>query len=133
MADILSRLIPETQKTDPFEEDVEKHFLYALDLGCMELTWSEIEAASEDDDELQLVHKALVTKKWPNEIRPYEAQKKKLHSLGSLIFNDERVILPRSLRGKALNSAHGEHVGEVAMKRIMRQFFWWPKMSSEVT
>lgn len=133
VADVLSRLIPETQKTIPFEDDEEKHFLYALDLGRIELTWSEIEAVSEDDNELRLVREALGCKKWPNEIRAFEAQKKKLHFLGFLMFKDERVILPQSLREKALQSAHGGHIGEVAMKRIMRQFFWWPKMSSEVT
>ncbi|XP_062711240.1 uncharacterized protein K02A2.6-like [Aedes albopictus] len=133
VADALSRLIPETQQTEPFEDDEEKHFLYALDPGCMELTWTEIESRSEGDEELQLVRKALETNKWPQDIRAYEAQKKKMHCLGFLVFKDERTILPHSLRRKALESAHGGHIGEVAMKRIMRQFFWWPKMSVEVS
>lgn len=36
-------------------------------------------------------------------------------------------------RRRALDSAHGGHVGVMAMKRVMRQFFWWPKMSAEVS
>lgn len=133
VADALSRLIPVTQETECFDDDEEKHFLRALDVGCMELTWSEIESASEDDAELRLVREALEKKKWSNEIRIYEAQRKRIHCLGPLVFKDERTILPQSLRVRALESAHGGHVGEVAMKRIMRQFFWWPKMSAEVS
>lgn len=133
VADALSRLIPATQQSESFDEDEEKHFLRALDSGCMELTWTEIEEASESDEELRLVRQALKVKKWPSEIRPYEAQRKKLHFLGPLIFKDERVVLPRALRRRAFDSAHGGHVGVMAMKRIMRQFFWWPKMSAEVS
>ncbi|KXJ69927.1 hypothetical protein RP20_CCG017212 [Aedes albopictus] len=29
-------------------------------------------------------------------------------------------------------SAHGGHLGEVNMKRVMREFFWWPGMAKEV-
>ncbi|XP_062538807.1 uncharacterized protein K02A2.6-like [Armigeres subalbatus] len=132
VGDALSRLIPETQKCIPFDDDNEKHFLYALDSGSMELTWSEIESMSESDEELQSVREALNKRKWTPEIRAYEAHKKTLHCLGFLVFKDERAVLPRTLRRKALESAHGGHIGEVAMKRIMRQFFWSPKMSAEV-
>lgn len=133
VADVLSRLIPETQKNESFDEEEERHFLYSLDTSSMELSWSEVESASEDDVELRSVYEAMEMKCWPNELRAYEAHKKKLRHLGSMIFKEERVILPKALRGKALDSAHGGHVGEMAMKRIMRQFFWWPKMSNDVT
>lgn len=66
-------------------------------------------------------------------MRSYEAQKKHLYNMGSLLFKDERVVLPLTLRLTALQYAHGGHIGEMAMKRIMRKFFWWPKMSAEVT
>ncbi|XP_058827225.1 uncharacterized protein K02A2.6-like [Topomyia yanbarensis] len=132
VADVLSRLIPAAQQAQPFKEDEENHFLYALDSGCMEITWSEIESHSEKDSELQLVRQALMSNNWPTELRCFEAQVKHLHVLGSLVCKDDRVILPYLLREKALKSAHGGHVGEVAMKRIMRGFFWWPRMSSDV-
>lgn len=64
IADVLSRLIPETQITESFDDNEEKHFLYALDSGSMELTWNEIEIASEEDMELELVREALKTEIW---------------------------------------------------------------------
>lgn len=78
---------------------------------------------SDEDEELKKLRVALKYGKWPQEMRRYEAQKKTLHNLGSLIFNGDKIILPNPLRTKALVSAHAGHIGEVAMKRIMREFF----------
>lgn len=133
VADALSRLIPATQEAIPFEVEEETHYLYSLDTGNMIITWDEIETMSENDSELLSVRKSVSSNKWPSELRAYEAQKNNLRCRGSMVFKDDRVILPYSLRLKALDSAHGGHIGEVAMKRVMREFFWWPRMSAEIT
>lgn len=132
VADSLSRLIKQTQDSDPFDDDDESHFLYSLDIECMEISWSEIEKHSETDVELQLVLDALQHNVWPDKLRKYEAQKKNLHYLGSTIFKDDKTVLPLALRTKAMTAAHSGHTGEVAMKRVMRDFFWWPGMSTQV-
>lgn len=98
----------------------------------MDVTWEEIEAKSEKDYVLQLLREAIQLDQWPPELRRYEAQKKHFHFLGFLIFKENRVVLPESLHQQVMNTAHGGHVGEVAMKRIMRDFFWWPGMSADV-
>lgn len=133
VADALSRLVQTTQDTTPFDEDDdENHFLYTLDAGNMEITWSDVESCSETDAELELVRDALESNVWPGALRKYEAQKKSLHYLGSMVFKGDKIVLPLSLRLKAMRAAHSGHAGEVAMKRIMRDFFWWPRMSLEV-
>lgn len=133
VADVLSRLISAAQDAIPFEEDRESHYLYSLDSGNMAITWDEIEATSEKDSELLSVREALASNKWPVDLKAYEAHKHDLRSHGSMVFKDDRVILPYLLRKKALGSAHGGHIGEVAMKRVMREYFWWPRMSTEIT
>lgn len=120
-----------SQEAEPFEDSCEDHALFALDTGYMDISLGEIEAAAEMDEELQQVIEALEYDEWPRDLRKYEAQKKSLHHLGSLVCKDDKIILPASLRRKAMESAHGGHVGEIAMKRIMREFFWWPRMASE--
>ncbi|XP_058814769.1 uncharacterized protein LOC131678572 isoform X2 [Topomyia yanbarensis] len=132
IADALSRLIHKSQEAIPFETDNDSHFLYTLDPGCMELTWQEIETAAEQDIEIQMVRMALQTDTWHEKLLKYEAHKKEMYFLGFLIFKDNKVILPSCLRDKAMASAHGGHSGEVSMKRIMREFFWWPGMSVDV-
>ncbi|XP_055605745.1 uncharacterized protein LOC129753919 [Uranotaenia lowii] len=129
IADSLSRLIEGSQTAIPFEENDEPHLLYSIDVEIMQMTWEEVEKASEADEEIQTVHKALRTNNWPKELRKFQAQKKTLYALGFLLFKGDRAVLPQELRHKALTYAHGGHVGETAMKRIMREFFWWPGMS----
>lgn len=130
LADALSRLIHDSQKAEPFEEDDTGNFLYSLD-DLMNITWEEIERESEADVELKLLHDALLTDNWPRDLRKYETQKKNLNTFGCLMFKGDRIVLPSSLRIKALQAAHGGHVGESAMKKIMREYFWWPRMSNE--
>lgn len=55
VADALSRLICNTQRDAPFDETDEKHVLYALDAGSMDISWGDIESASEVDGELSQV------------------------------------------------------------------------------
>lgn len=98
----------------------------------MEITWDEIEKATEQDSELMDVKEAAETNRWSENLRKFEAHKKELYFLGNLVFKGENAVLPKSLRIKTMTSAHGGHVGEVAMKRIMRRFFWWPGMSQDV-
>ncbi|XP_062704265.1 uncharacterized protein K02A2.6-like [Aedes albopictus] len=120
-----------SKEAEPFDDSSEDHVLFALDAGVMDITLADIEVAAEADDELKQVAEALVDDTWPTELRKYESQKKHLHSIGSMICKDEKIVLPSSLRRRAMESAHGGHIGEVAMKRIMREFFWWPRMASE--
>lgn len=131
VADALSRLIKVSQNAQPFEDSSDDHALLALDTGNMDISLGEIELAAESDEELIQLREALKYDVWSRDLSRYEAQKKHLHYLGSLVCKEDKIILPRSLRRKAMISAHGGHVGEVAMKRIMREFFWWPRMASE--
>lgn len=92
---------------------------------------SEIESSSERDQEMELLRAALDSGSWPAELRGYEAQRNQIHKLGALLCKDDRIILPKDLRQRAMESAHGGHIGVVAMKRVLRDFFWWPQMSKQ--
>lgn len=132
VADALSRLITKTQIDEPFDEDNDKHLLFALDAGTMDLTWKDIDLESEEHTELGAIRTALVLMKWPKDLHRFEAHVKELRILGPKVFKAERLILPKSLRSKALSTAHRGHIGCAAMKRILREFFWWPGLSDDV-
>lgn len=132
VADALSRLVQSSEEAVPFDNDNEHHFLYALDFGSMELTWHHIESCSEIDEELQSVKEAIESGHWDSNLIKFEPHKKEIRFLGNLFFKNNKVILPQSLRTMAMKSAHEGHVGEMAMKRLMRDFFWWPGMSTAV-
>ncbi|XP_055604568.1 uncharacterized protein K02A2.6-like [Uranotaenia lowii] len=128
-ADALSRLIQETQNAEPFEDDNTGHFLYALDACSMEITWEDIERHAENNKELQGVIKSLESGYWSPMLKKYESQRNSLHCLGNMLFKDDKIVLPDSLRLKAMKSAHGGHIGEVALKRVLREYFWWPGLA----
>lgn len=132
IADALSRLIAETQVDEPFDEDFEKHILYALDGGFMDISWKDIQLAAEADVEQQAIRCAITSMDWPENLRRFEAQVKFLRTLGPIIFMHDKIVLPKKLHLRALSAAHQGHIGCGAMKRIMRDHFWWPGMSSDV-
>lgn len=125
VADALSRLIKSTQCDEPFDEDNDKHILYALDAGSLEITWKDIEKSSEDDAEIIAIRFALDTGRWPENLKRFEAHAKELRVLGPKVFKGDRIVLPRNLRHVALQTAHRGHIGCAlctSMKRIMRDF-----------
>ncbi|XP_058816573.1 uncharacterized protein K02A2.6-like [Topomyia yanbarensis] len=128
----LSRLIARTQSDEPFDDDNDKHVLYAVDSGYMNITWKDIEFASESDEDLCTVRAALTSGIWPEHLRRFEVHCKVLRIFGSIVFKDDKTVLPSNLRSKALATAHQGHIGCAAMKRIMREYFWWPGMSKDV-
>lgn len=132
VADALSRLIDKTQSDAPFDESNDKHLLYALDAGSMNISWKDIEQDSETDAELLEVREALASKTWPGHLRQYEQQRKYLRTMGPTIFKDDKIVLPERLRLRALEAAHQGHLGCAAMKRIIREYFWWPGIGKAV-
>ncbi|XP_061519028.1 uncharacterized protein K02A2.6-like [Anopheles gambiae] len=95
----------------------------------MSMSWSDIELASEEDEELAEVRLGIKSGKWPRHLSRFECLSKQLRTLDSLVFKDDLVVLPKSLREKALTTAHEGHVGSSATKRILRDHFWWANMS----
>lgn len=132
VADVLSRLIAKTQIDEPFDEDNDKHLLFALDAGTMDITWKDIDLASEEDVEIIGIQAAMKSGKWSKDLHRFEAHAKELRCLGPKVFKGERLILPKLLRSKALLTAHRGHIGCAAMKRILREFFWWPGLGDDV-
>lgn len=131
IADALSRLVEETKPPEPFDDSFEKHLLYKLDAGTMDLSWDEIERKSESDKELSRVRYSLNTGVWENGLQRYEVQANHLRSLGGLVFKDDQIIIPEQLRPRVLQLAHQGHMGIGSTKRILREYFWWPGMSTD--
>lgn len=133
LADALSRLVVQSPPENSFDDEADdKHLLYLLDVGAMELTWDEIETVSEHDIELSNIKTAIETGKWESGLRRYESQASSLRTIGCMIFKNDQVVLPHPLRTRAINSAHQGHMGISSTKRIMREYFWWPGMSSDI-
>ena len=107
-----------------FEEDV--------------LSEEEIRNQTEIDDDLQTVWSAVEGNDWDTVKRTvkdgkiYASVKEQLSTDRGVVTKTGAIVLPASLRSKALSIAHSGHPGTTAMKSILRARVWWPKMSTDV-
>lgn len=132
VADALSRLICKSQIDEPFDDHNEKHLLYSLDIEGMKITWQDIQLESENDAVIIDVRKSMESGIWLPEQKRYKIHAKDFRAMGPIIFKEEKIILPTNLRKKALDEAHQGHIGSPAMKRILRDYFWWPGLSADI-
>lgn len=132
VADALSRLVERSQTAESFDDADEKHLLYFLDTGKLEISLNDIESHAQDNEEIRRVKTAIKTGFWETDLRRFECQAKELHVFGSLLYRNDQIVLPSTLRQKAIDSAHQGHLGVGSTKRILRDFFWWPGLSKDV-
>lgn len=96
------------------------------------LTPEEVRLETRKDEEFQKLRTAIETQVWePSQIR-YETFRDELHVTNGLLARKDKIILPKSLRRKAMMLAHGGHPGMSVTKRILRERVWWPLMDKDV-
>ncbi|XP_055603889.1 uncharacterized protein K02A2.6-like [Uranotaenia lowii] len=108
------------------------HFLFALNEGLSAITLKEIQKETEADQVLMAVINALKTDKWEKELFRYQAFQNELGSIDGIVVRNDRIVLPKKLRSRALQIAHKGHPGIVAMRRNLREKLWWPCMDRDV-
>lgn len=54
-----------------------------------------------------------------------------LSVIGQLVLRGTRIVLPQSLRARALNLAPEGHLGMVGTKQNLRSKVWWPVMDKD--
>lgn len=85
------------------------------------------------DEELQTVVQWLNKDvKWPPSISKYQPFQREMYAQGNVLLKQEKLVLPSTLRRRALTVAHRSHPGMSTMKNFLRQGLWWPNMDREV-
>lgn len=138
IADPSSRLV-EGEGMFGFEEELAAGEIMALreedpgDLHFNEgrITLEEIKYYAERDDEIEKIEAAIVTGKWPKEIRACESIKEELRKRNGVLTRMGATIVASALRDKTLMTAHRGHPGEKAMKSILKGKVWWPAMLAQ--
>ena len=101
------------------------------------LTAGEIKIETEKDFELQEVYTAVEEDNWDAvnnpEISPlFRKVREQLGTRQGIITKQGAVVLPKTLRARALTIAHEGHPGMTAMKSILRARVWWPGMKEDI-
>ena len=90
------------------------------------------------DEELQAVMKCIESG-WPEtrkEVDPvarvYFDYQEELWSLDGIVYKGERIVIPRSMRRKALEMLHESHQGIVKTKQLARDLIYWPGLNKQI-
>ncbi|GBL65032.1 Transposon Ty3-I Gag-Pol polyprotein, partial [Araneus ventricosus] len=138
LADTLSRAFPvnETVNDDPemlnIVHAISKH------LPMSEKRIMQFKRETELDPELQIVVK-YIQEGWPqsckkvdNSVKLYYKVKNDLYINEGLLFMNEKLIVPYSLRRDMLQLIHEAHFGIEKCKRRAREIMYWPGMNSDI-
>ena len=91
----------------------------------------EIERASADDEELQVVRSCLVSRNWEKAPKPYMMVRNELTFTGQVILHGTRIVIRKVLRQRVVELAHEGHQGMVKMKERLRSKVWWPGVDKD--
>ncbi|XP_014667395.1 PREDICTED: uncharacterized protein K02A2.6-like [Priapulus caudatus] len=94
------------------------------------LTLDGIRAATAGDKEMQDVIKAIRSDRWSPEISQYQKVRGELSVTAdqSLVLRGRRIVLPQSLRQRAIELSHEGHQGLVKSKQLLRAKVWFPNV-----
>lgn len=111
IADPLSRLASISSE-EPFDPESVVYIKSVVE--CAALDFSEIEAVTQNDEEMMALKEAILTDSgWFHDtLKPYRAFRSEFGTVGDLILRGSRIVVPKSLRNRFLQLGHEGHPGE---------------------
>jgi len=90
-------------------------------------------------DNVLLELKNMYKRGWPNSktkvpeiIKFYFNQRNNIYVEEELVFLENRIIVPKTMRSIILSKLHDSHLGIVETKGRARMLFYWPNMNDEI-
>ena len=68
----------------------------------------------------------------PSELRPYYSLRSEITVANGLLFKNDRIIVPTSMRKEMKEHIHEGHLGQEKCKARARQVVFWPGMNAEI-
>ena len=127
-ADYMSRH-PTTASTSAQEKITEEYIQFLTTHAVPKaMTIEEIIKASTDDREMKGLRAAIKMNQWEiDTVKPFKSVKDEL-TIGpnNIVLRGTRIVLPASLRQRAIDIAHESHHGLSKTKALMREKVWFP-------
>ena len=134
IADTLSRAqLSETSPADIYED---YEVLTVQSVGSN--TMAELQRETALDPTMKNLA-SVILHGWPvsendvsDDLKQYFNLRDQLATKDGVIYKDEKVAVPKSLRADYLRRVHLGHVGEESTKRRARDILYWPRMNEDV-
>ncbi|XP_028411133.1 uncharacterized protein K02A2.6-like [Dendronephthya gigantea] len=137
LPDTLSRAHLNEEKESLLDEELEVCLL-DLELPISPEKLKEFQDATDQDTALQNL-KTVILSGWPNtrsqvhpDIREFWSYQNELTYMHQLLFRNQKLIVPKVLRGEMLKRIHQAHLGIVKCKQRAREILFWPGMGNEI-
>ncbi|KAJ2949202.1 hypothetical protein O0L34_g6147 [Tuta absoluta] len=139
IADTLSRAATEKGSDDDVQQDVTVHVnLLMENISVSPEKIKKIKEETQKDDSLVKVQECY-ERGWPVNKKglhvaatQYWTVKDDIHVVNGIVFRNNQIVVPRSLRKEVLDRIHEGHLGIEKCKKRARDVVWWPGMSSEI-
>ena len=135
IADYLSRYTSCNVDKD-FEENVMKQMVHTLSIGDEKLKLYQLETGKDND--LKLLSD-YYSKGWPSDkskvpdsVKSYFKLRNEIYVSQELVFYEDRLIVPNSLRGKVLADLHEGHMGMTKTLKFAKESVYWPSMAQSI-
>ena len=91
------------------------------------MTLEDIQQTTEVDAEMQTLIKAIETDRWTSpEVQDYKRLKDEFSVYNGVVLRMNRILIPPTLRSRAVELAHLGHQGIVKTKQLIRDKVWFP-------
>jgi hypothetical protein len=137
IADALSRNYLDEVEDHIFDSDIEYHISTIIQLPMTDQKYKLFQKETLLDDDLQTMI-GYVANGWPptssvkESLRFYYSLKDGIFVHDGLLFKDNCVIVPNSLRRDMLEKVHYNHLGVNKCKARARECIFWPGMSKQI-
>lgn len=138
IADLLSR----QYLNDPVQDDPElDNYVHSLNIEELDTQndLQEFQISTKDDAVLTHLREYLLNgwpdrkELWPDELKPFWKIKDSLYlSDNSIIYYDDKIVVPSNLRHKILALLHKGHFGITKTMMKANELYYWPGMATEI-
>ena len=91
------------------------------------MTLEDIKQTTKVDGEMQALIKAIETDRWTSpEVQDYNRLKDEFSVYNGVVLRMNRILIPPTLRSRAVELAHLGHQGIVKTKQLIRDKVWFP-------
>ena len=111
----------------------DEEYLREVNLQAVQvaLRIEEIEVVLYQDEELTAEREALKTGNWRQAPKAYEMICNELTYIVQVVLRGTRILVPKKLQRRTLDSAHEGHRGIVKTKESLRSKVWWPGIDKD--
>lgn len=140
IADLLSRsyLTSNDDTDESYMYEVIHSVGLAQNLECTEEQKTMLMNESSADSELDMLRNFIKNgwptnnKNIPNGLHDYHKLRGELSADNSLVFFNDRLIVPKNLRLSFIKTLHDGHIGMTKMKQLARKLYYWPHIDSHI-